>query len=100
MFIEGFSKIARPFHYLTKKGVKFVWMNRYEHRFQELKKKLISVPILTLPESNKGFEVYSDASYLGLGCLLMQHKMVLAYVSRQLKKYEFNYSTHDLQLER
>ena len=42
--------------------------------------------------------VYSDASYQGLGCVLMQHGRVVAYASRQLKPYERNYPTHDLEL--
>nr|XP_048330622.1 uncharacterized protein LOC125422597 [Ziziphus jujuba var. spinosa] len=97
-FIEGFSKIAGPLHYLTRKGVKFKWTDKCEESFQKLKEKLISAPILTLPEGNDGFEVYSDASRQGLGCVLMQHKRVIAYASRQLKKQELNYPTHDLEL--
>ena len=42
--------------------------------------------------------VYSDASRQGLGCVLMQHGKVVAYASRQLKPYERNYPTHDLEL--
>ena len=42
--------------------------------------------------------VYSDASHQGLGCVLMQHGKVIAYASRQLKPYERNYPTHDLEL--
>ena len=57
-----------------------------------------SVPVLTLPEGNEGFEVYSDASRQGLGCMLMQHKRFVAYASKQLKKHELNYPTHDLEL--
>ena len=59
---------------------------------------MTSAPVLTLPEGNEGFEVYSDASYQGLGCVLMQHKRVVTYASRQLKKHELNYPTHDLEL--
>ena len=97
-FIEGFSKIAGPLHCLTRKGVKFEWTDKCEESFQTLKEKLTSAPILTLPEGNKGFEVYSDDSYQGLGCVLMQHKRVVAYTSRQLKKHELNYPTYDLEL--
>ncbi|GKB73442.1 retrotransposon protein, putative, ty3-gypsy subclass [Tanacetum coccineum] len=43
-------------------------------------------------------EIYSDASKKGLGCVLMQHGRVIAYASRQLKPYEVNYLTHDLEL--
>jgi len=42
--------------------------------------------------------VYSDASGKGLGCVLMQHGKVIAYVSRQLKTHEVNYPVHDLEL--
>ena len=66
--------------------------------FQTLKEKLTSAPVLTLTEGNEGFEVYSDASYQSLGCVLMQHKRVVAYASRQLKKHELNYPTHDMEL--
>ena len=97
-FIEGFSKIAGPLHCLTRKWVKFEWTDKCEGSFQTLNKNLTSAPVLTLPEGNEGFEVYSDASYQGLGCVLMQHKRVVAYASRQLKKHELNYPTHDLEL--
>ena len=42
--------------------------------------------------------MYSDASKRGLGCALIQHGKVIAYASRQLKEYEQNYPTHDLEL--
>jgi len=42
--------------------------------------------------------VYSDASKNSLGCVLMQEDKVVAYASRQLKPYEKNYPTHDLEL--
>jgi len=42
--------------------------------------------------------VYSDASGKGLGCVLMHHDHVIAYASRQLKPYERNFPTHDLEL--
>nr|CAH67938.1 H0211F06-OSIGBa0153M17.10 [Oryza sativa] len=46
----------------------------------------------------KGFQVYCDASRLGLGCVLMQEGKVVAYASRQLRPHENNYPTHDLEL--
>ncbi|RVW60053.1 Retrovirus-related Pol polyprotein from transposon 17.6 [Vitis vinifera] len=97
-FIEGFSKIALPLTKLTQKGVKFEWSDDCECSFQELKNRLVSAPILTIPSGSGGFVVYSDASHQGLGCVLMQHGRVVAYASRQLKPYERNYPTHDLEL--
>nr|GEW62017.1 hypothetical protein [Tanacetum cinerariifolium] len=52
----------------------------------------------TLPDGPKDFVVYCDASGLRLGFLLMQRGKVIAYVSRQLKIHEKNYTTHDLEL--
>ena len=87
-FIEGFSKIALPLTKLTQKGVKFEWSDDCECSFQELRNRLVSAPILTIPSGSGGFVVYSDASHQGLGCVLMQHGRVVAYASRQLKPYE------------
>ncbi|GJX26255.1 putative reverse transcriptase domain-containing protein [Tanacetum coccineum] len=60
--------------------------------------KLCKAPILALPEGNDDFVVYCDASHQGLGAVLMQRDKVIAYASRQLKPYEENYTTHDLEL--
>ncbi|GJX38048.1 putative reverse transcriptase domain-containing protein [Tanacetum coccineum] len=54
--------------------------------------------ILSLPDRVEDFAVYCDASNQGLGCVLMQTNKVIAYASRQLKIYEKNYTTHDLEL--
>ena len=97
-FVEGFSRIAQPLTKLTKKNMKFVWGDDCEQSFQELKRRLTSAPILTIPSGSEGFVVYTDASRKGLGCVLMQEGRVIAYASRQLKGYELNYPTHDLEL--
>ncbi|XP_017976422.1 PREDICTED: uncharacterized protein LOC108661938 [Theobroma cacao] len=97
-FIQGFSLIATPLTHLTRKGIKFEWDDVCESQFQKLKNQLTSAPILTLLISGKEFVVYSDASKLGLGCVLMQDEKVVAYASQQLKKHETNYPTHDLEL--
>ena len=68
--------------------------------FQELKQRLVITPILTIPGNLGGFVIYSDASRKGLSCVLMQHGKVIAYASRQLKSYEQNYPTHDLEFDR
>nr|GFD36327.1 putative reverse transcriptase domain, aspartic peptidase domain protein [Tanacetum cinerariifolium] len=45
-----------------RKGEKFVWTNEREESFEELKRRLLSAPILTLPSGSSGFQIYSDAS--------------------------------------
>ena len=69
-----------------------------ERSFKLLKDKLTTAPVLTLPEGPDGYVIYCDASGVGLGCVLMQHGKVIAYASRQLRKHEKNYPTHDLEL--
>ncbi|GAU43227.1 hypothetical protein TSUD_241170 [Trifolium subterraneum] len=97
-FIEGFSKMALPLTLLTRKDQAFVWDEKCEKSFQELKKKLTTAPVLILPDAKESFVVYCDASKLGLGGVLMQKGKVVAYASRQLKVHERNYPTHDLEL--
>ncbi|KAJ4957631.1 hypothetical protein NE237_024742 [Protea cynaroides] len=97
-FVEDYSRIAVPLTSLTKNGGKFVWMDKCEKSFQTLKTRLISALILTIPVPGQPFTLYTDASGLGLGCVLMQGEQVIAYALRQLKTHEKNYPTHDLEL--
>ena len=97
-FVEGFSKIAAPLTKLTRKDVKYDWVDACQQSFEELKDRLTSAPVLALPNGRDGFVVYSNASRQGLGCVLMQNDRVIAYASRQLKKHEENYPTHYLEL--
>ncbi|WVZ82042.1 hypothetical protein U9M48_029354 [Paspalum notatum var. saurae] len=97
-FIKDFSKIAKPMTSLTKKNAKFVWGPKCEEGFRELKKLLTTAPVLAQPDVTEPFDVYCDASGRGLGCVLMQEGRVIAYASRQLRKHETNYPTHDPEL--
>ncbi|GJX91695.1 putative reverse transcriptase domain-containing protein [Tanacetum coccineum] len=82
----------------TEKNKPYVWGDDEEEAFQTLKLKLCSAPILSLPEGSEDFVVYCDASLKGFGAVLMQREKVIAYASRQLRKNEENYTTHDLEL--
>ena len=97
-FVEVFSKIAAPLTKLTRKDVKYDWVDACQQSFEELKGRLTSARVLALPNGRDGFVVYSDASWQSLGCVLMQNDREIAYASRQLKKHEENYPTHDLEL--
>ena len=66
--------------------------------FKQLKDMLTRAPVLVLPRPGVPFVVYTDASGVGVGCVLMQEGRVIAYASRQLRKHESNYPTHDLEL--
>ena len=97
-FVQDFLKISAAMTQLTKKGKPFVWTSTYEENFQELKRRLVTAPVLTVPDGTGNLIVYSDASAKSLGCVLMHNGKVIAYASRQLKDYERNCPTHDLEL--
>jgi hypothetical protein len=81
-----------------KKVVKFSWNQKCEDAFHTLRAYLTTAPVLAQPDVSKPFDIYCDASRIGLGCVLMQDNRVIAYVSRALRTHEQNYPTHDLEL--
>jgi hypothetical protein len=97
-FIPNFSKISKPITDLLKKGERFMWNAGHDEAFQTLKKVLTTSPVLAQPDLTKSFDVYCDASSIGVGCVLMQEGRVIAYSSRQLWRREEHYPMHDLEL--
>ena len=69
--MEGFSSIASPLTRLTQEMVKFQWSDDCEEIFVELKTRLTTSTVLTLPEGSDCYVIYYDASRVGLGCVLM-----------------------------
>jgi hypothetical protein len=70
-FIEEFSSLATPLTRFLHKSVSFVWIDKCEKSFQELKRRLITVSVLSLPKQEKLYALYTDASKEGLGAMLM-----------------------------
>ncbi|GJZ92811.1 putative reverse transcriptase domain-containing protein [Tanacetum coccineum] len=89
---------TEPLAKLTQKNKKYEWGKEEDEAFQLLKQTLCCAPILALTEGTKYFVVYCDESLKGYGAVLMQREKVISYASRQLKTYEENYMTHDLEL--
>ena len=81
-FVKGFFVIASSLTKLLRKVVKFEWDDKCQSSFEQLKKILVKAPVLTQPTSGREYAMYSDASKIGLGCLLMQDGKVVAYASR------------------
>ena len=98
-FVQGFSVIASSLTRLLRKGVKFEWDDKWQSNFERLKEILVEAPMLIQPTSGRDYTLYSDASKIGLRCVLMQDRKVVAYASKYLKPHEQNYPTHDLELE-
>ena len=98
IFVKGFSVITSPLTKLLRKGVKFEWTDKCQDSFEQLKEMLVEALVLTQSTPGKEYTLYSDASRIGMGCVLMQDGKVVAYESRQLKPHEHNYPTHNLEL--
>ena len=69
--MKGFSFIALPLTKLLRKRVKFEWANKCQDSFKQLKEMLVEAPLLTQSTPGKEHTQYSDASRIGLGCVLM-----------------------------
>jgi len=66
--------------------------------FQEIKKLLVTAPVLAIPDLNKPFQVHTDASVVGTGGVLMQEGRVVSYTSPKFAPAEFNYGTPEQEL--
>ena len=85
-------------HNLVKKGMPFQWTAREHQAFVKLKEKLMSQPLLVLPDLKKPFEVYCDASDDSIGVVLSQEGHPTAYESRRLHDQEKNLGIYEKEL--
>ena len=94
-FIPEFASISKPLVRLTEKSVPFLWSDREEDAWLELKKRLTTAPILGYPHPDRTFVLDTDASDFGIGAVLSQvvdgREVVIAYGSRVLSKAERRY---------
>ena len=95
-FVPRYAEIAAPSDEVTGKNVQFSWNDGRQNSFDGLKTALLNPPVLKLADTSRPFEVYTDASDLAIGAVLMQsddqgnHPM--AYASRKLTAAEKNYT--------
>ena len=69
-FIKGYAQITTPMEKLLKKDNKFQWKEECQQSFDTLKQKMVTAPILDLPNWSKEFNVHVDASSISLGAVL------------------------------
>ncbi len=102
-FIKGFSKLARPLHNLTKKGVTWRWTHIEQKAFDKLKEAVANEPVLLFPQLAKPFEMEVDVSTIAIGAVLNQEgedgrKHPVAYYSKSFSAPERNYDIYDREL--
>ena len=94
--VEHFAEIARPLHYLMRKDVPFHWGPEQQGAFDELKRRLVSAPLVAAPRKDGLFTLDTDASNEAIGAVLQQEQdgrtVVIAYASRRLSDAEYRYT--------
>ncbi|KAL0286412.1 UNVERIFIED_CONTAM: putative mitochondrial protein [Sesamum angustifolium] len=94
-FVKGYSEIARPMTDLLKKTETWDWTPQCQVAFDNLKRAMVTDPVLALPDMSKLFTVETDASDFALGGVLMQDGHPVAFESRKLKDVERRYLVHE-----
>ncbi|KAG5549470.1 hypothetical protein RHGRI_014717 [Rhododendron griersonianum] len=101
-FIKNFSAISRPLCQLLAKDARFVWSDKCEEAFQELKRSLTTPPIVQSPDWSLPFELMCDASDYAVGAVLGQRRgkdpFVVYYASKTLNEAQMNYTTTEKEL--
>ncbi|GFX24824.1 retrovirus-related Pol polyprotein from transposon 17.6 [Trichonephila clavipes] len=91
-FIPHYSDICEPLYRLKKKGAKFNWSTEAKDSFDKIKRALTEAPVLQLPNFTVQFNLFANASGVGIGAVLNQNHRPIAFASRTLNKAERNYN--------
>jgi hypothetical protein len=84
-FVKNYGKIAAPLTALLKKN-SFTWTPAAAQSFQTLKMAMCTTPVLALPDFTKTFLLECDASGKGIGTVLIQAGLPLAFMRKQLSE--------------
>lgn len=90
-FIENLSAELEPLYKLLQKDTKYRWSELEEKIFIKLKNKWKDELELRIPNINKSYVLETDASNIGIGAILKQDNLPIAYISRILNSAERNY---------
>ena len=98
---EDLPKYIRPFTHLFNKK-EWKWEKEHQEAFDELKEKITSQPVLSLPKREGKFRVETDASGHAIGGVLSQEQegkwKPIAFLSRTMQAAEQNYEIYDKEL--
>ncbi|GFX84785.1 retrovirus-related Pol polyprotein from transposon 17.6 [Trichonephila clavipes] len=91
-FIPQYADICQPLYRLKKKGAKFNWSTEAQDYFDKIKRALTEAPVLQLPNFTEQFNLFTDASGVGIDAVLNQNHRPIAFASSTLNKVERNYT--------
>ena len=92
------SELLAPLTSLTSSKVKFEWLSIHQQAFEKIKKVIGTEVLLSYPDFNKPFQIYTDASDHQLGAVIMQDKKPIAFYSRKLNTAQRRYTTTEREL--
>ena len=102
MFCPELQKLLKPIYNLTRKGRPFIWGKEQQDSFEEIKCRLIKLPVLHMPNKTGRFHLYSDTSKFATGSALYQIQngkpKLTAYASKSLPAATRSYSITELDL--
>ena len=102
MFCPELQKLLKPIYDLTRKGRQFIWGKEQQIAFEEIKHRLVRLPVLHLPNNTGRFHLYSDTSKSAMGSTLYQIQnwkpKLIAYASQRLPEAANNYSITELEM--
>ena len=102
LFCLHLQSLLAPIYDLTRKGRPFVWTKLHQKNFEEIKKQMVSPPVLTLPTSTGRYILYSDTSKTHAGSALWQIQngkpRLIGYGSKSLPKACANYGITELEM--
>ncbi|GFY12030.1 retrovirus-related Pol polyprotein from transposon 17.6 [Trichonephila clavipes] len=91
-FIPQYADICEPLYRLKKKGAKFNWSTEAQDSFDKITRALTEAPVLQLPNFTEQFNLFTDASGVGIGAVLNKNHRPIAFASRTLNKADRNYT--------
>ena len=102
IFCPELQKLLKPVYELTKKGRPFLWGDEQQKAFDDIKRRLLKPPVLSMPDKRGRILLYSDTSKYATGSALNQVQngkpKLIAYMSKECQKQARNYSITELEM--
>ncbi|GFX09122.1 retrovirus-related Pol polyprotein from transposon 17.6 [Trichonephila clavipes] len=91
-FIPKYADVCEPLYRLEKTGAKFNWSTEAQDYFDKIKRALTKTPVSQLPNFTEQFNLFTDASGVGISAVLNENHRPIAFTSRTLNKAERYYT--------